>query len=95
MIKKYACISLFPDNELLPLKALQQEIFELTWSELYRLLRDMHTTVWVWNDLEDDEVREIWVKLQEVAHNHRSFEVKLSELKFRTNLQVVNLGEKI
>jgi 2'-5' RNA ligase len=77
MKKSYSCISLLPETALEELEKLQEKIYTLTGSELFRQQRPLHFTVGVGNDLEDIQLQDICLELQSIASRQHPFEISL------------------
>lgn len=82
MKKRYSCISIFPEESLSELKSLQDKIFSLTGSQWYRKQRPLHFTLWVGNDLTDEEFQNICIELKQIASHYHPFEISLGWIKF-------------
>lgn len=82
MKKSYSCISLLPETALEELEKLQDKIYTLTGSKLFRQQRPLHFTVWVGNDLEDIQLQDICLELQSIASRQHPFEISLGWLQF-------------
>lgn len=82
---KYSLISIIPENSLEKLKELQDKIFLLTWSELFRKQRPLHITVGAWNELNEGEVENVCAELQKISWTHNAFEINLGGTAYKEN----------
>lgn len=82
MKQNISCISIISEKSLGELKRLQDKIFELTGSKLYREQRPLHITVWLWNEFSSLELEEVSKELLQIAQNHISFTVNLQWILF-------------
>lgn len=87
-MKKYSVIAHIEGEGGEYLKSLQEEIFALTSSELYRKQWPLHLTVGVGVSLSEEELRLTSLEFEELAKSFSSFQLSLKGILFKENLQI-------